>query len=102
MEKHVKLLREEIEQSETKLKHSKKWSRKTNIEQKKDWATITLDEMGLSSRAYFGLNHQKIHNLYDLSKYSHEDLMRIRHMGETTVKEIEEKAAKFGLHIRQS
>ena len=101
LEKQAKALREEIERSEKKVKYPKRLSKKANIDRKMDWTAISIDEMALSSRTYGILHYKKVHTLYDLSNYSHEDLMSIRRMGEITVKEIEEKAAKFGLYIRK-
>ena len=45
------------------------------------------------------LNWYKIYNLYDLSQYTRKDLRRIRQLGEISIDDIVEKAAKYGLYI---
>lgn len=100
LEKHIEVLKDEIDRSESALGRYKNWSKDGFLKKKEEFAAISIEMLNLSSRARYGLNREKVFNLYDLSRYSHQDLLRIRRLGEMTVKEIEQKAAEFGLYIQ--
>ena len=51
---------------------------------------ICLADEGLSNRAVNGLEHKGIITLEDLLRYTSKTLLRIRHLGKKTVKEIEQ------------
>ena len=99
MENHLAMLKTEIARTEEQLKAAATDSRKADIDQKKDWANISLEDMGLSSRAKYRLSHNNINNLYQLSQLSRADLCGIRLIGIVTVNEIIEKAAEYGVNI---
>lgn len=99
MEKRAAELQAEIFKSEKDLKDSLKQPGKVDIALKKGWATITLDDMGLSTRVKYSLGHKNIYNLYQLSQLTRKELMGIRLLGAVTVKEIIEKAAQYGVQI---
>lgn len=97
----INVLQEELSRLEDSVnpKYKKRAGRKINLDKKKEWATVTIDELGISARARSRLNRSKIYNLYDLSQYTRKDLSRIRQLGEISINEIVEKAAKYGLYI---
>ncbi len=97
----IDLLQNELHQLEDSInpKYKKRAGRKINLDKKKEWATITIDELGIPVRARSRLNQSKIYTLYDLSQYTRKDLRRIRQLGEISISEIVKKAAKYGLYI---
>lgn len=102
LEERAKVLRDEIRISEEALKESMKVPQAPSLEQKKEWAQINIAELHLSPKASSPLiRHERIRTLYDLSKYSHQDLLKVRQLGAKTVQEIEQKAAAFGLYIEK-
>ena len=97
----INVLQEELQRLEDSInpKYKKRSGRKVNLDKKKEWVTISLDDLGISTRARSRLNWYKIYNLYDLSQYTRKDLRKIRQLGEISINDIIEKAAKYGLYI---
>ncbi len=97
----INVLQEELNRLEDTVnpKYKKRSGRKVNLDKKMEWAAITIDELGISVRARSRLNRSKIYTLYDLSQYTRKDLRRIRQLGEISINEIVEMAAKYGLYI---
>nr|YP_009471708.1 RNA polymerase alpha chain [Cephalotaxus sinensis]YP_009641638.1 RNA polymerase alpha chain [Cephalotaxus hainanensis]YP_010138046.1 RNA polymerase alpha subunit [Cephalotaxus griffithii]YP_010138292.1 RNA polymerase alpha subunit [Cephalotaxus harringtonia var. nana]UPV71550.1 RNA polymerase alpha subunit [Cephalotaxus fortunei var. alpina]AVI15495.1 RNA polymerase alpha chain [Cephalotaxus sinensis]AXI98095.1 RNA polymerase alpha chain [Cephalotaxus sinensis]QBZ37775.1 RNA polymerase al len=58
---------------------------------------IYIDQLNFSTRIYNCLKKANIHTLSDLSNYSREDLMKIKHLGEQSVKEILEFIRNIGI-----
>lgn len=61
---------------------------------------ISLDELELSVRSYNCLKRRGIHNLYELSQLTPDDLMHTRNLGRRSYEEVVERAAKFGIIFR--
>nr|YP_009233184.1 RNA polymerase alpha chain [Torreya fargesii]YP_009371203.1 RpoA [Torreya grandis]YP_010138426.1 RNA polymerase alpha subunit [Torreya fargesii var. yunnanensis]YP_010390344.1 RNA polymerase alpha subunit [Torreya taxifolia]QGU93387.1 RNA polymerase subunit alpha [Torreya nucifera]QGU93552.1 RNA polymerase subunit alpha [Torreya californica]AMB21110.1 RNA polymerase alpha chain [Torreya fargesii]ARR75324.1 RpoA [Torreya grandis]QGU93469.1 RNA polymerase subunit alpha [Torreya fargesii va len=58
-----------------------------------------IDQLNFSTRIYNCLKKANIKTLSDLSNYSREDLMRIKHLGEQSVKEILEFLRNIGIDL---
>nr|YP_008082135.1 RNA polymerase alpha subunit [Cunninghamia lanceolata]AGL10981.1 RNA polymerase alpha subunit [Cunninghamia lanceolata]BCK52170.1 RNA polymerase alpha chain [Cunninghamia lanceolata var. konishii] len=56
-----------------------------------------IDQLNFSTRIYNCLKKANINTLSDLSNYSREDLMKIKHLGEQSVKEILEFMRNIGI-----
>nr|YP_009059772.1 RNA polymerase alpha chain [Amentotaxus formosana]UPV69850.1 RNA polymerase alpha subunit [Amentotaxus formosana]BAP47762.1 RNA polymerase alpha chain [Amentotaxus formosana] len=56
-----------------------------------------IDQLNFSTRIYNCLKKANINTLSDLSNYSREDLMKIKHLGEQSVKEILEFLRNIGI-----
>lgn len=101
LERRKEMLQKQTEQMEKVLHRDQKQERSNEPDTRKEWASISIDDIGLSARARYRLIHNQIYTLYDLSRYSLQDLLAIHQMGKATVDEIVKKAAKFGLHIKE-
>ena len=101
LERRKEILQKQIEQMEKVLHRDQKQDRNNELDTRKEWASISINDIGLSARARYRLIHNQIYTLYDLSRYSLQDLLAIHQMGKATVDEIVKKAAKFGLHIKE-
>lgn len=63
---------------------------------------LTLEDLGLSTRAYNSLRHAGIHTIEDLLTKTREDLMKIKNFGLKSLQELEEKLRERGLSLRDS
>lgn len=61
---------------------------------------LTLEDLGLSTRAYNSLRHAGIHTIEDLLSKTREDLMKIKNFGQKSLQELEEKLKEKGLSLR--
>ena len=97
----IDLLQNELHRLEDSInpKYKKRAGRKINLDKKKEWATIPIDELEIPVRARSRLNRSEIYTLYDLSQYTRKDLRKIRQLGEISISEIVKEAAKYGLYI---
>ncbi|HOP94485.1 MAG: DNA-directed RNA polymerase subunit alpha [Dictyoglomaceae bacterium] len=61
---------------------------------------LSLEELGLSTRAYNSLRHAGIHTIDDLLLKTKDELMRIKNFGQKSLQELEEKLKEKGLRLR--
>lgn len=59
-----------------------------------------IDVLGLSTRAYNGLNRSGINTLDKLSGMTYDDFMKIRNLGRHTLEEILERAHAYGINFK--
>nr|YP_010192290.1 RNA polymerase alpha subunit [Athrotaxis cupressoides]QZN07952.1 RNA polymerase alpha subunit [Athrotaxis cupressoides] len=62
-----------------------------------DFDQMYIDQLKFSTRIYNCLKKANINTVLDLSNYSREDLMKIKHLGEQSVKEILEFMRNIGI-----
>lgn len=61
-----------------------------------------LESLDLSTRAVKVLHRNNVYDLNDLAGLSKTDLVRMRNIGRKTAAEIEEKAAEFGIILKNT
>jgi DNA-directed RNA polymerase subunit alpha len=73
-----------------------------NLWENKWWLErVFIEQLELSVRAYNCLKRANIHTLYDLSKYSAEDLLEFKNFGQKSADEVCENLRKsFGMELR--
>jgi len=85
-EKEFQLPYEEVKPENTYLEEEKKG--------------LTLEDLGLSTRAYNSLRHAGIHTIEDLLSKTREELMKIKNFGQKSLQELEEKLREKGLSLK--
>jgi DNA-directed RNA polymerase subunit alpha len=60
---------------------------------------MKLSELKLSVRANNCLESENISTLRDLVQRTEDQLLEVRNFGDTTLNEVREKLAQFGLHL---
>lgn len=73
----------------------------TTDEKNLDTLELSLDTLGLSTRAYNGLRRAGINSVRALCSKTPRDLMRIRDMGVKSLDEIVQKMEKHGLELKK-
>lgn len=73
----------------------------TTEEQNLDSLELSIDTLGLSTRAYNCIRRAGINSIRALCSKTPKDLMRIRDMGVKTLDEIVQKMAKQGLELKK-
>lgn len=66
-----------------------------------DSLKLSIETLGLSTRAYNGIRRDGINSIRDLCSRTQEDLMRRRSMGRKTVDEIIQKLKEKGLELKK-
>ncbi len=87
-----------LSEREFQLPHEEVGQEITSLEEEKKG--LTLEDLGLSTRAYNSLRHAGIHTIEDLLSKSREDLMKIKNFGQKSLQELEEKLREKGLSLR--
>ena len=63
---------------------------------------LSVKELDISTRLYYGLSRANINSLFDLANHSEEDLLGIRNLGEKSLKECKDILNVYGLALRKS
>ena len=62
---------------------------------------VPIEEMNLSFRSYNCLTRAGIKTLRDLSRFTADDLMRVRNLGQKSLKEIIDKCKRYEVEIKE-
>lgn len=73
-----------------------------HVEDRRDPATIPIEEIDLTVRGYNCLKRDNIHTLGDLIKCSEADLYDIRNLGSKNIDDIKERLGRFGYSLVSS